>query len=231
MEEFPETILVGNDLRSEDYITTDRFVEIFLNKMFSVPEDTIQFLYNWRIGGVPEEMRDREESTEEYTESDARIPEEEYRVLPEQYASIGLKLPASLLREEEDDSQDYSNGRMDIFRAYYEDLNLWGHESMSAVLNGEELYHAHNIYLQFAFDHGIIMGILFIIWLLYTVTISVIMYYKKGENSAVYALPLSIMLMFMVGGIVEWIAHPCNPVGLCVLLIGPALMMQMEKKN
>ena len=55
--------------------------------------------------------------------------------------------------------------------------------------------------------------------------------YKNGENSAVYALPLSIMLMFMVGGIVEWIAHPCNPVGLCVLLIGPALMMQMEKKN
>ena len=232
VEEFPETILVGNDLRSEDYITTDRFVEIFLNKMFNVPANTVSVLYDWRIGGLPEEMVEQnEEAEEEIIDTDARATEEGYRILPEQYASTAIQLPASLLREEEDDSQDYSNGRMDIFRAYYEDLNLWGHESMSAVLNGEELYHAHNIYLQFAFDHGIIMGILFITWLLYTVTISVIMYYKKGENSAVYALPLSIMLMFMVGGIVEWIAHPCNPVGLCVLLIGPALMMQMEKKN
>ena len=75
------------------------------------------------------------------------------------------------------------------------------------------------------------MGILFIIWLLYTVTISVIMYYKKGENSAVFALPLAVLLMFMVGGIVDCIAHPCNPLGFGVLLVVPALLMQIEKRN
>ena len=233
VEKFDEVVLVGNDLDSEEYITTDRFVEVFLNKMFNVPDNTVNIFYDWRIGGIPEEMIDDEseaEKEEESIDTDARATEAGYILLPEQYASTAIKLPSTLLRDE-DSEDDYSNGRMDIFRAYYEDMNLWGHESMGAVLNGEELYHAHNIYLQFAYDHGIIMGILFIIWLLYTVILSVILYYRKGEGSAVFALPLAIMMMLLIGGIVEWIAHPCNPVGLCVLLVIPALMMQIEKRD
>mgnify|MGYP006922442532 CR=1 FL=1 len=60
-------------------------------------------------------------------------------------------------------TEEYANGRMDIFRAYLEQLNLTGHEEMGAILpNGELAVHAHNIYLQVAYDHGIVVGVVFL---------------------------------------------------------------------
>lgn len=232
VEEFAEVIMVGNDIQSDDYITLDRFLEIFANKMFSIPEDTFN-LYQYRIGGMPAEMIHDENSEEDYGEQsyenydDKLIEKDGYRVLPDLYASTAVKLPNSLLR----DDNDYTNGRTDIFKAYYDELNYEGHDTMGATLNGEVLYHAHNIYLQFAYDHGKIMGGLFIIWLLYTLVLSVVFFYKKSVENETSALPAAIMLMLLVGGIVEWIAHPCNPVGCSVLLMLPTLMMQIKKKE
>lgn len=231
IEEFAEVILVGNDIQSDDYITLDRFLEIFANKMLSIPEDTFN-LYQYRIGGMPEEMLENgdeyDEDEGEDTEARGALSGDGYVVLPELYAGRVVKLPNSWLRDED----DYTNGRTDIFKAYYAELNDEGHETMSVELpNGERLYHAHNIYLQFAFDHGMIMGGLFILWLLYTLVLSVVFFYKKESENERSALPLAIMLMLLVGGIVEWIAHPCNPVGCSVLLMLPTLMMQIQKKD
>lgn len=229
IEEFAEVIMVGNDIQSDDYITLDRFLEIFANKMLSIPEDTFN-LYQYRIGGMPEEMiEENYDEEEDDTEARNTVYGDGYVVLPELYAGPVAKLSGMITR---DDENDYTNGRSDIFKAYYAELNQEGHETMSVELpNGERLYHAHNIYLQFAFDHGMIMGSLFIAWLLYTLILSVVYFYKNSKENEKSALPMAILLMLLVGGIVEWIAHPCNPVGFSVLLILPALMMQMQKKD
>ena len=71
--------------------------------------------------------------------------------------------------EEEDLSvyektEEYANGRMDIFRAYLKELNLAGHDDMGAILpDGSLAVHAHNIYLQVAYDHGLAVGAVFVL--------------------------------------------------------------------
>lgn len=53
---------------------------------------------------------------------------------------------------------------MDIFRAYIGEMNLTGHDEMGAMLpNGELAVHAHNIYLQVAYDHGLVVGVVFLL--------------------------------------------------------------------
>ena len=60
---------------------------------------------------------------------------------------------------------DISNGRLDIFKAYIENWNLTGHEDMNITMpNGELMVHAHNVYLQVIHDHGVITGLVFILF-------------------------------------------------------------------
>lgn len=289
IEHFEEDVLVGGDIRSDSYITMDRFVEIFSNKMFGLPEDTFD-LYQYRVGGytddqyrkmngideVPDvsdkhgqdtdkktdtdtdskkdststedksQKQNGEEKNNQDTDKDARnnldLPnvEADYVVLPERYAGTKVTLPKTVLRYSynsgdelgEGATEDYTNGRMDIFRQYFSELNSDGHESMGATMpNGEVLYHAHNIYLQFAYDHGIMMGGLFILWLGYAVLLSALYYKRNKEKNETSAMPLAACLVLMIGGIVEWIAHPCNPVGFVFLLVLPALTMQIKDRK
>ena len=66
--------------------------------------------------------------------------------------------------EEEQEEESYTNGRLEIFSLYYKNLNKIGHEDMGIMEpDGTFTVHAHNIYLQIAYDHGIYVGIVFII--------------------------------------------------------------------
>lgn len=122
--------------------------------------------------------------------------------------------------DEDRSKADVSNGRMDIYRSYLSQLTAEGHESMGAILDdGSEAAHAHDIYLQVAFDHGIIVGALFVLWVCFTCIQALVVFIKKKEKLSSAGLLLAVAVTYSVAGITEWISHPCNPVGMILLLV------------
>lgn len=130
-------------------------------------------------------------------------------------------------------TEQYANGRFDIFKAYVSQLNLNGHEEMGAPLpDGSTAVHAHNIYLQVAYDHGIIVGILFLAVGVFTFVQGCLYYRKKKELVSCAAFPMVYTAGFAVAGMVEWIFHLCNPAGfMLLLLLAPLLFDMSEKKD
>lgn len=129
-------------------------------------------------------------------------------------------------------TEEYANGRMDIFRAYLEQLNLTGHDDMGALLpDGTIAVHAHNIYLQVAYDHGIVVGIIFILVGIGTFVQGYIFYKRKKEETACAALPVAVVLAFAMAGLVEWIFHLCHPAGFTLLLVIAPLLFDMGGKK
>ncbi len=127
---------------------------------------------------------------------------------------------------EAESEADVTNGRFDIFRSYLEQLNDEGHEDMGAVLpDGSIAAHAHNIYLQVAWDHGKIIGIMFAIWCLLTCIRAFIVFMSHKDTYPGFGILLAVSVTFTVCGITEWISHPCNPVGMVMLLASSLLIL------
>ena len=125
---------------------------------------------------------------------------------------------------------EFGNGRMDIFRAYINELNPMGHDYMGATFpDGTIIVHAHNIYLQFAFDHGIYMGILFII-VGGVAFVRGMVYYRKNKDTEKYAaLPAAIIVVVATVGLAEWVFHFSNPSGFMLLLMMAPLIFGERK--
>lgn len=137
-----------------------------------------------------------------------------------------------MLMQEEADSGDVSNGRMDIYRSYLEQLTMEGHESMGAILaDGSEAAHAHDIYLQVAFDHGMIIGTLFALWVVMTCIQALIVFLRRRTFDPASGVILSVSVTYAVAGVTEWISHPCNPLGLAILLIIIPLALDGRRKT
>lgn len=135
---------------------------------------------------------------------------------------------------ENDAVQDTSNGRLDIWRLYFKNLNLTGHDTM-IVEDGAEnmiLYHAHNSYMQVAYDHGIFVGIIFL-----AVTagglLCAVLYYKKSFHKVNFAIyPVIVVISFMIAGMTEWIFHPSIPLGFAFLIgLTPLVGIQEETEQ
>ena len=129
-------------------------------------------------------------------------------------------------------AEDYANGRMDIFRSYLEQLDMKGHKEMGAVLpDGTTAVHAHNIYLQVAYDHGILVGVLFILVGTAGFIQACIFYQRRKETIPCAAFPAAVVVAFATAGLVEWIFHLCNPAGCLLLLVMAPLLFDMGKKE
>ena len=215
----PDDVMRGRNLDSKNFMRVGRFIDVFCEKIFSIPEGTFD------VYGEQEEYR--------RTHNIAQIEQEKITEEEELIASLYYE-PEALDPEEEliQDSQkeDYTNGRIDIFRSYIEQMNMTGHEEMGALLqNGEIATHAHNIYLQVAYDHGIFVGILFVLWGFVTFVTSCLYYHKKKETIAYASLPAVVTVAIAVAGMVEWIYHLSNPCGFLLMLVITPLLFQSEK--
>lgn len=116
-----------------------------------------------------------------------------------------------------------SNGRITIFKSYARELNLTGHDEMGALLpNGEIAVHAHNTYMQVAYDHGIPVGILFMVLLVAAAVLGVALYKKNYSTNPILLLIFAVVMAFAVAGISEWVFQFCNPmtVALCLAFAG-----------
>ncbi len=131
------------------------------------------------------------------------------------------------------DEGDISNGRFDLFRIYYTHLNMTGHDSMLVedVDENITLYHAHNSYMQVAYDHGIPIGILFVLVVTGGVLYSIV-YYKRSCRAVNFAIyPVVVIISFMIAGVTEWIFHPSIPVGFAFLIALTPLVGRQDEKG
>ena len=133
-----------------------------------------------------------------------------------------------------DEVNEISNGRLEIFMEYIKHWNLTGHEKMQIEFpDGSIPAHAHNTFLQVIHDHGLIVGVLFVIFGILSFFLSVRRcgMAKYGKPEEYYdLLPVAVILAFAVAGMVEWIFHFSNPFGFAIfIVIVPLLFVQKQK--
>ncbi len=129
-------------------------------------------------------------------------------------------------------TEEYANGRMDIFRAYIDQLNLTGHDDMGAMLpDGSLSVHAHNIYLQVAYDHGIVVGVLFVVVGAAAFVQGCIFYKRRKNQVPCAALPAAAVAAFAMAGLVEWIFHLCHPASFVLMLVLSPLLSDMDGRQ
>ena len=126
---------------------------------------------------------------------------------------------------------DVTNGRIDIFKAYIGHWNLTGHEDMYIEdENGEMLVHAHNVFLQVIHDHGLITGVVFILFGIVSFMTAVFRFVKKNDWKL--ALTIAVILAFAASGLAEWNFHLCNPFGPTLFVaVTPLLFKCGDMKN
>ena len=212
IEELPVEVMHGRVMDSNYYITIQRFVQVFQMKVLGIPEDKcVEANCIVREDGEPAYINS-------YFENGAKL----LLASQEDMASGG--------EEEQEDS--YANGRMEIFTLYYENLNKTGHQEMGITLpNGELIVHAHNIYLQVMYDHGIYVGLVFILLGAGTLVQAAVYYHRRREDTVCAALPLAVLILFAVAGLTEWIFHPCCPIAFCLLALLAPLLVDMKREE
>ena len=121
--------------------------------------------------------------------------------------------------EEED---DISNGRFGIFKDYVKALSLEGHEKMALVNDkGKERVHAHNSYLQVAYNFGMIAGVVFLVICALSLYSSIRLVMAQGEKFGIYLVPFTLVIVFGIVSLTEWAFHPCIPAGFSFLFLQP----------
>lgn len=131
-----------------------------------------------------------------------------------------------------EDEEDFSNGRFEIFKSYMEHWNLTGHDEMGVPLpDGSISVHAHNTYLQVIHDHGLIVGGLYLLFGVVSACMMFVYAVKKAKEDPNAALPLAVLIGFAVASLVEWLFHPCNPLGFSTMTVfAPLLCFRPEKE-
>ncbi|MDD3206312.1 MAG: hypothetical protein PHS74_11370, partial [Lachnospiraceae bacterium] len=124
----------------------------------------------------------------------------------------------------------YSNGRLDIYKKYLSNLNLTGHATIGLPQeDGTIVVHAHNSFIQMAYDCGIITGIVFFV--LYIVFgFRSVWYYQRRKDIDKYAmLPVIIFAAFGISSMVEYVFRPTIPLGFVFLLMLAPLIISPKK--
>jgi len=172
-----------------------------------------------------------------YGEKYEGIPEDEFwanhaPIVNESVEDTGDETPkedvieaSDTILEEASGSQDYTNGRISIYKSYLSQLNMTGHDGMGAILeNGEEASHAHDVYLQVAFDHGIPTAIVFVLVGICLFIAGIKKYRYERINNPLMASSSIVLLGFAIAGVVEWTYHFSHPMAITMwLLIAPLL--------
>lgn len=221
-ENFRDDTLRGRKLNSVDCMRVGRFIDLFADKIFGIPAGTFD-LYG-EIAEYERTHGDLEEGESSAIDEVIDIP----GVLKTQeFVASADYVPEEL----EETETDYTNGRLDIFRSYIEQLNMTGHEGMGALLqDGSIATHAHNIYLQVAYDHGIPVGILFVLFGFVTFVKACIYYHRKKDKITYAAMPAVVIISVAAAGMVEWIFHLSHPCGLILMMvIAPLVFCEGQK--
>lgn len=125
----------------------------------------------------------------------------------------------------DEEKNDISNGRFEIFGDYIREIGFQGHPFMGPEdKNGVEYAHAHNSYLQVAYNFGVIAGIVFLILCALTLWRSIRFVLEYGKKYGIVLTPFVLVVVFGFVSLTEWAYHPCIPVGFSFILMQMVLM-------
>ncbi len=211
IEWIPEDI---KDVRNTDswyYMTIRRFVQVFEMKVLGIPEEECV---------KPYRIIEFYESRNEMLIASANLSG----------AMVSDEMDDGL---EEGKMESYANGRLDIFKLYIANLNMTGHDDMELILpdGTSGAAHAHNTYIQAAYDHGIPVGIVFILFGFCTLIQSVVYYKRRKDSRLCSLLPFALLITFAAAGLTEWLFHPCNPITFCMLSALAPLLCDMDNRD
>ena len=129
-------------------------------------------------------------------------------------------------------NDEITNGRLAIAKLYLSRLNWEGHDSVVITI-GDTIYaHAHNSFIQVAYDHGIVCGVLFLLLMVVTLIRSIlygVRYYR--QDGAIVFTPLLFLAAFTATAMVEFVFLPVIPLGFGLLFIIYPLLSPIEKVN
>ncbi|MBD5537277.1 MAG: hypothetical protein HDQ99_16795 [Lachnospiraceae bacterium] len=202
IEWFQDSIRAGEEWDSFRYITLSRFLDIA----------------DGRISIKSENKAD----TQNEAEAD---PTKVFIEIPEV-----VKSPEEIEAEKWANANQYSSGRLEIYRLYLQNLNWKGHETVGLMTeSGKDTGHAHDVFLQMAHDFGIGAGIYFIVFCVFAGVRS-IFYYLKHKEESTALIPFGVLTVFCICGLVEWVFLPYIPTGFGFLFI-LVLMVPAEKNR
>ena len=105
-----------------------------------------------------------------------------------------------------------------------------GYDEQPTLPNGEIALHAHNAYLQVAYDSGIPAGVLFAAFIIGGFGCGII-FCKRNEKVQPLALvPFAIIVGFMAAGVSEWVFQFSNPTTLALMLAIFPLMQNNKSR-
>ncbi len=241
IEAYTDDTLRGHKLNSNEYMRVGRFVDVFADKILSVPEGTFDI-----YGEIEEFKRTHPDGVTYVPEGeDTSCAGEVLFASADRTGSLRETADALIRYEDEGEisyedvygevlpDDDYTNGRLDIYRSYLSQMNMTGHETMGATLkNGEIATHAHDVYLQVAYDHGIPVGILFVLFGILTFVTGILCYRQEKDRIPYAALPMVLTLSFATAGLVEWVYHLSHPMSFVLLLtITPLVFFRQEGRK
>ena len=217
IEEIPTEIAHGRYTDSDYYITIQRFIQVFQMKILGVPEEK-----SLRANEMRSDAGDDMFRVPLFIDTES--------ILLASAEDMAVEAGTGEETEDSDGEDSYANGRFQIFKLYYGNLNKLGHDDMGIMEpNGQYTVHAHNIYLQVAYDHGIYTGVVFIILGIGTLVQAAVYYHKHKADRDCAAFPLAVLILFAVAGLTEWIFHPCNPTAFCLLAAMAPLLFDRPK--
>lgn len=213
-EQFVESIVKGEKLDSKRYITVERFLGLTTERIFGKQD----------LSAVTESGKTIEEVLENIDNPGETSLEEEGVVVGEK----GITYIDSYGDEYTIETMEYSNGRLDIFKNYVNNLNLEGHDAVGLTLpDGTTIMHAHNSFIQMAYDCGIITGLIFIGLYIYFGVRTIIFYYHTKKIDFISIMPMMIFATFGISSMVEYVFRPTIPLGFLFLLVIKPLTIKL----
>ena len=210
----------GDPINSDKYMTVERFFLALFGRFQKENTDSTE---EARIQSIREiqayrEAQNLEEVQNLLVYNGNMISGIHVRAFAQQ--SVQAADTASDEEEDNPSKNDISNGRFEIFGDYFQALELGGHPKMAPVKeDGEDYAHAHNSYLQVAYNFGIIAGVLFLAICVLSLWRSISLFYRQGKKYSIYLVPFSLIVVFGFVSLTEWAFHPCIPAGFCFLVL------------
>ena len=245
IDDADEFISGGADWDSTNFMCVERFINLFESKILSMEVGEYEFPmdpYNYDLEGDGSPLYD--DYGRPYDESPDNPANQESGMIEPPEAD--MLLASSVMTRAEivmllDELEGYvdtdnfldviSNGRITIAKSYIQQLNMWGHEEMGALLpDGEIAVHAHNTYLQVAYDHGIPVGILFVLTLVVALVSGIRYYSRNRKNEPLSLITCAVVIGFMVAGISEWVFMYSNPMTVALMISLVPLTYKAKEK-
>lgn len=102
-----------------------------------------------------------------------------------------------------------SSGRITIYKAYLQKLNIKGHKRVTMKINNKQVSHAHNNWLQFAYTYGVPSMLFYSVITVLSLIRSILFYMTNRRRNATYAFLIpAICVGFLVATLTECLFLP-----------------------